>query len=154
MKRILLLPVVAALALLTGCATLNQNDRALLQQHKVSPALYTRMTHEEPLTLTDIMELSRCGLSPDFIIYYVSSNRIAYRLSSSDVSTLKKAGVDKRVIDYLLATRSMYAPSPYYYGPRYYYGPSYYPPYPYPYPGVVVGGGYYYGGPYRHGYWH
>ena len=159
------LPALLAVGLLAGCATLNQNDRVLLQQHHVSPALYDRMIHQEPLALPDIVELTRRQLSPDFIIYYLNSTRVAYRLSQADVSYLKKGGVSKQVIDYLLSTPPRYAPAPYpYYYPavNYYYAPGYYPPpyygpayYPV-YPRVIIGGGYYggYYGPYRRGYWH
>jgi len=163
MKWFHLLAIAAAIGLLAGCATLNQNDQALLQQHHVSPALYSRMVHEDPLALSDIVELTQRQLSPDFIVYYLSSTRAAYRLSQRDISNLRKAGVSKQVIDYLLSTPARYAPAPYYYpavnyyyGPGYYGGPGYYPGYAYP--RVYIGGGYYgggyYGGNYRRGYWH
>jgi hypothetical protein len=161
MKLFRLLPAVVALGLLAGCATLTQNDQALLQQHHVSPALYSRMVHVDPLALSDIIELTQRHLSPDFIIYYLSSTRVAYRLTARDLSNLRNAGVSKQVIDYLLSTPPRYAPAPYYYPPvNYYYGPGYYAPGYYPgyvYPRVIIGGGYYggyYGGGYRHYGWH
>jgi len=169
MKYFRLIPALLALGFLAGCATLNQNDQALLQQHHVSPALYDRMLHERPLALPDIVELTNKHLSSDFIIYYLSSTHVSYHLNREDIAYLKKGGVSQQVINYLISTPPRYyapAPYPYYYpAVNYYYAPGYYPPryygpayYPYPvYPRVFIGGGYYRGGyygPYRHGYWH
>jgi len=161
MKTIRLLITMAALGFLAGCATLNQNDQALLQQHHVSPALYSRMVHDDPLALSDIIELTQRQVPPDFIINYLSSTGVAYRLSARDVSNLRNAGVSKRVIDYLLSTPPRYTR---YYSPNYYYGPGYYgyglgyygygPGY-YAYPRVYFGyGGGYYGGGGYYRHWH
>lgn len=159
MKRLHLISAVIVFGLLTGCATLNQSDSYLLQEHHVSPALYDRMNYKEYLTLSDIIELSQRQLPPKFIVHYLWSTYGVYHLSIGDVSRLRKAGVGKEVIDYLKTTESMYAPRryPYYPRPAYPYDP-YYDPYPYypygyygyGYPTVIVGGGY---GGYGH-HWH
>jgi len=155
--------IFAALAIgfFTGCATLSQSDSYLLQEHHVSPALYERMSHKDFLAFSDIIELSQRQLPPSFIIHYLWSIQAVYHLSGSDVSRLKKAGVSKEVIDYMLGTAAVYAPRGYYYA-RPYGDPYYAAPYPYGYgyggygygyPTVIVGGGYYGGGYYgRH--WH
>jgi hypothetical protein len=95
------------------------------------------MLHQEPVDLADIVELSHGGLPPPFIIHYLRDTYFVYHLQTEDVLQLRKAGVSKDVIDYLLATPAMYAPGvpPLYpYGP-YDYGYGYYgaPVYPYPY---------------------
>ena len=162
MKWISLLSAVIATGLLAGCMTLSQNDRVLLQQHRVSSDLYYRMMHVDPLSLADIIELSKKQLPPDFIIYYISSTHVAYRLTTDTLSYMRKSGVSKQVLDYLMSSPPPYAVAPYPLIPpvNLYYGPGYYGYYPgYGYPRVTVGGyygGYYggYGGPYRHGYWH
>ena len=140
MKKIFLMfLMVAGLLAFSGCATLNPYDRGLLVQHHVSNSLYQRMLHGEPLALEDVIELSRRQLPAGFIIHYLSSTRSAYHLSSGDVARLRKAGVSKEVVDYLLDTPALYAPRPYYYP-----YPPYYPYDPYYYGGssVIVGGGY------------
>jgi len=146
-----------AFASLTGCATLSQSDAYLLREHHVNPSLYERMSHKDFLSLSDIIELSQRQVPPAFIIHYLGSIGATYHLSSSEVVRLRKAGVNKDVVDYLLATGTAYAPRPYgYYArPVYPYASPYYAPYPYyggyGYPTVIVGGGYYYGGGYgRH----
>ena len=147
--RSLYLIATVALALFTGCTTLHEGDRYLLQDHHVSPALYDRMLHGEPLSLPDIVELSQKQVPPPFIVHYVWKTYAVYHLSGSDISYLHKAGVSQQVIDYLLASGPMFAPRPYPYYPAPYYAP--YPYYPYGYgPTVIIGGGYGWG----RGCWH
>ena len=158
--------VVIALGL-AGCASLNQNDRYVLQQHRVSPALYDAMVRMDPISLNDIIELSQDRVPPRFIVHYLRSTRASYKVPPARVRSLKKSGVSQEVIDYLLSTPGIYAPCAYYpreavYSDPYYYPYGYYSrPYPYDYPygygfgypTVVVGGGYYggwWGGPRHH----
>lgn len=159
MKSLYLIFAALAFGLLTGCATLHEGDRYLLQEHHVSPSLYARMLHGEPLSLSDVIELSQRQVPPDFIVHYLWTSYAVYHLSSTDISNLRKAGVSKQVIDYMLASGPMYAPRPYsYYGAPGYYAPYPYYPYGYGYPAVSFGVGYggWYGGGYGcHGhYWH
>ena len=159
--RFSLLLVLLAMSFLTGCATLNQRDRNMLGQHQVSPDLYDRMLHKEPLALSDIIELTRKQLPPRFLIDYLDSTRAVYHLTRSDVLRLKKAGVNQDVIDYLLDTTPMYAPQPYYYySPVYdpWPGSYYYPDYYYRRgPTVIIhdpGWGFHGGGYWGHHRWH
>ena len=166
MKHLILAAI--AICLFTGCATLSQSDSYLLQEHHVSPALYERMSHKDFLSLSDIIELSQKKVPSTFIIHYVWSIAAVYHLTGSDITRLKKAGVSKEVIDYLVGTAAAYGPRPYgYYYSRPVYADPYYAPYPYygygAYPTVIIGGGYYGGGYYGHGggyyghgggYWH
>ena len=143
-----------ALCIFTGCATLSQSDAYLLREHHVNPSLYERMSHKDFLSISDIIELSQRQVPPSFIIHYLGSIGAAYHLSSSEVVRLRKAGVNKDVVDYMLSTEAAYGPRPYgYYGSPYYAPYPYYGGYPYGYPTVIVGGGYYHGG-YYGGYGH
>lgn len=130
---------------LAGCATLTRTDRYLLQDHNVPPPLYARMTHREPLSLTDIIDLSQRQLAPGFIVNYLRSTYAVYRLSGPDVARLRQAKVSQKVIDYLLATPSMDGPE-YYYSYRRPYRYGVYPCDYYDAPVIVVA-------PYRHRYW-
>lgn len=96
--------VLAACAVLTGCASLSEADRTILTQHRVSPTLIASMSRGRSLSLADIIELSEHRLPPSFILRYIRSTYAVYRLSSSDVITLRRAGVSPVVIDYLLTT--------------------------------------------------
>jgi len=137
MKSLYLVFTVFAFGLLAGCATLHEGDRYLLQEHHVSPVVYNRMLHGERLSLSNIIELSQKQVPPQLIVHYIWKSYAVYHLSETDVSNLRKAGVSKEVIDFLLASGPMYAPRPYpYYGPYPYY------PYGYGYPTVIYGGGY------------
>jgi hypothetical protein len=141
-KTFRLLLAICALSL-GACATLYHRDREFLQQHGVSGPLYEKMLHQEPLTVPEIIELSQHSVPPPFIIHYLQNSYFVYRLNTDDVLHLRKAGVAHEVIDYLLATPTMYSPQGpagwypydpvlygypfapgYYYGPRYYYAPG------------------------------
>ena len=131
-----LLLAIAGIAVLSGCSTLSQNDRTVLDQHHVSASLYERMSHRDPLEISDIIELSRRQVPNRFIVHYLDSTDTTFRLSKGEISQLRKAGVSSEVIDYLLDTAPVYSRRPSYYYSAY---PAY-GPYPY-YPGD-----YYYGG--------
>jgi hypothetical protein len=118
--------LAAALFLFSGCTTLSRYDRTALENHNVAAGLYANMQHGEPLSLPDIVELSRRGLSSRFIIRYLHSTYEVYQLTTDDVLYLKRAGVSKEVIDYLLATPQLFGRASAYYDPWY---PPYYPYY-------------------------
>jgi len=104
---------------LSGCATLKPDERALLLEHNVSPETFDRMRYNEPLTVPDIIELSKRGVPVPFIIHYLRRTETSYPLSPSDITELKNAGVSPDVVNYLLATPSIYSPQRY---PYPYYG--------------------------------
>jgi len=155
--RLLLLFLIPIL--LAGCETVNQQDRTVLREHGVSPDLCDKMAYGDPLSLADVIELSRRAVPAALIIHYMDKTDTAYRLRKADVHRLRAAGVSEDVISYMLSTSAPYA------GPEYPGG--YPPPYAYPYyapydyyygaydgPVVVVGGGYHHwgrgGGGWRH----
>jgi len=146
MKFLRILPVFLALALgFTGCVALDRHDQSLLEQHHVPGALIDRMMRGERLELPDIVVLSKRQLPDPFILDYLRSTYAVYQLASSDVLDLTRAGVGKVVIDYLLATPSMYGPPRYPYG----YYPGFYGPYPYyNYPPPLI-----IGNPHFHHHW-
>ena len=143
MKTYRFLASLLAVALLAGCAGIDKNERCMLVQHKVSPAVYDRMVHGDILTLSDIIELSRRGVPSSLIIRYLDSTRAIYALDKPALARLNQEKVCKEVIDYLLQTPVMFG-ARYYSRPGYYGGPvypydAYYPCYPYPYYPTVYG---------------
>jgi hypothetical protein len=99
-----------------------------------------------PVTIEEIIKLSKEKIPPDQIIDKIERSQTIYRLSADEIVEMKKAGVDSKVIDYMLRTheeairreqelqdwRNWY----FYYG-HYYWSPYFYSPYrPYwgPYP--------------------
>lgn len=134
MRRPFLAVCIAALAL-CACETLSHDDRVVLGRHDITPALSAKMSHGEPLAVADVVELTQKGLPAAFILRYLRSTEASYTLTVDDVSRLKAAAVNPDVINYLLATPSLYGPHVY----------PYPPPFPYD--------GYYYSdpfGPYHH----
>ena len=147
LTKLRLLFLIAATSLLAACGLSDQQkaDYAAVQRSGVSPAIYDKMMHGDPLSVGDVGSLSRAGVSDGIIIRYIRDQGTVYSLTSGDFSYLKKAGVSSSVVDYMAQTGYQGYP----------YGPGPYPyPYPYPYygpygPPVVVGFGF--GGGH---YWH
>jgi len=139
-----------AFVFLAGCAAIDRNERNVLTQHNVSPVVYDRMLHGEPLALSDIIELSQRQVPSSLVIRYLRSTRAVYDLDKQALARLNQAKVDRDVIEYLLQTPALFAPRAYYYGRPWYAADAYYPndayyPYYYPYypqfygrPSVVV----------------
>jgi hypothetical protein len=126
-SRAHILPLAIALAatLFAGCATLNNSERQLLENHRVPAPLSQKMVHRRPLTLADISELSARHVPPAFIIRYVDDSLAEYQLTTDEVLRLRRSGVSHEVIDFLLTTpqraadalllrRDPFWPSPYY----------------------------------------
>jgi len=138
----MLLLAVATCALAScGLSDQQKADYASVQRAGVSPAIYDKMMHDDPLSVGDIISLSQARVSDGVIVRYIRDHGTVYVLSSSEIDRLHKAGVSPSVIDYMIHTG--YGGGPYPYGPG---------PYPYyPYPPVSVGVGFGFGGG---GRWH
>lgn len=95
--------------LLTGCATISEKDRLVLQRQNVPAPLYARMLRHQPLELGEIVELSRRNVPPVIIVRYIDGTLAEYQLKTEDVVQLQRAGVSSEVIDYLLTTPGLNA---------------------------------------------
>jgi hypothetical protein len=138
MKMRLLILVVAACSL-AGCGLSDQQkaDYASVQRAGVSPAIYDKMMHDDPLSIGDIITLSQAGVSDGVIVRYIRDHGTVYVLNGADFDRLHKGGVSNSVVDFMAHTGY---PGAYPYGP---YGPG---PGPYFYPppvaiGIGFGGG-------------
>jgi hypothetical protein len=107
-----------------------------------------------PVTIEEIIKLSEEKMPAEQIIDKIKRSQTAYRLSADEIVEMKNAGVDSKVIDYMLRTYEdavrreqelqdwrnwqfyygHYYWSPYFYYPSRPYGPNWapYPPPPYP----------------------
>ncbi len=101
--RWLIVPTLASSLLLGGCA-LNSTDRSVLEEHGISAPVRAKMAHLAPLTLPEIVEVSRCGMLPEYITQYLRATHQPYHLSSHDVFWLNRHGVSSTVITYLVST--------------------------------------------------
>ena len=128
--------------LLAACASDQQRaDQAAVESSGVSPAIYDKMVHDDPLSVNDIAALSRARVNDGITIRYIRDHGTRYFLSQGEIQYLQRNGVSPSVIDYMVQTGQG--------GP---YGPGPYGPGPYPYGppisiGIGVGGGY-------GGHWH
>jgi hypothetical protein len=129
--------------LLTACGLSPQQkaDYDSVQRSGVSSAVYDKMVHGDDLSLYDIKALTRAGVSDGVILRYLRNRATVYTLNSSDVASLRKAGVSQSIVDYMLQTPRMYGPAYYpVYGPGPYWGDPYWGD---PYWGPAFGVGFY-----------
>lgn len=115
MKSLVLLSLLLAVVLLSGCATYRE------ESPPVAVASLPR-----PLSLAEIREMSARGVSDETILAALRASRAVYRLSAQDISALQEARVSPAVIDYLLKTPELYQAERRVYRTYYYYPP---PPY-------------------------
>ena len=134
-KKLRFFILIVSLSILCGCAT------------------YTYQY--PPVTIEEIIKLSKERIPAEQIIDKIHRSQTAYRLSADEIVEMKNAGVDSNVIDYMLRTyedavrrdqemqdwRNWYFYNGYYYWSPYYsypyrpYGPYWAPfPPPPPYP--------------------
>lgn len=140
-----------ALVFLAGCASISRTERNTLIQHNVSSSVCDRMVRGNPLSLSDIIELSQRQVPDSIIVNYLDSTRVVYSLDKQSLTRLRQGKVSQGVINFLLDTPSLFAPRYVDYGPRpwypypayYPYGPYYGPCYPQIYGGssVIITGG-------------
>ena len=127
--------VVALPFLLTACGPTTQQrvDYDAVQKSGVSPAIYDKMLHGDPLSISDIADLGHARVNDGVIIRYVRDHGTIYYLGPADTDFLAKSGVSQSVIDYLLQTAPPVPPGG-----------------PYPAPGPQIGIGVIFGPGWHH----
>lgn len=61
----------------------------------------TRLARPEPLTLDEIVEMSKAGTASDEIIKRIKESRAVYPLTASEIASLHDRGVPDAVLDYM-----------------------------------------------------
>ncbi len=97
----LLLPLI-----LTNCAPSAEQeaDYEAVRNSHVSPAIYDKMEHGDPLGVGDIASLGQARVNEAIIIRYIRDKETIYYLSPQDVDYLLKSGVSRSVVDYMVQT--------------------------------------------------
>jgi hypothetical protein len=81
-----------------------------------------------PLTTEEILKLSKDGVPADQIIQKIVESHTAYVMDARDVIQLHEAGVDEKVINFMMETeRRAREEQAYYHHEHYYYDPCCYP---------------------------
>lgn len=141
-RRVLALAAVPLFLAACGPDAQQQADYNAVERSGVSPAIYDKMVHDDPLSLSDIVALTHYRVNDGIILRYIRDHGTVYYLHDEDFKYLHDNGVSQSVVDYMAST------SPHYWGPG---------PYPYygPYLGPVVpiGIGIDFGGGYHHRHW-
>jgi hypothetical protein len=98
---------VATLPLiLAACAPTaeQQSDYNSVRRSDVSPAIYDKMIHGDPLSVADIASLGHARVNDGVIIRYIRDHGTIYYLAPPDIDYLQKSGVSQSVIDYMSQT--------------------------------------------------
>lgn len=77
-----------------------------------SPETWERFEHDRALSVTDIKVLSQAGVSSDALIDHIRDAHAVYYLSTQDIVDLNSAGVNVRVVDFMLNTPRYFAFTP------------------------------------------
>ncbi len=68
------------------------------------PQKQTILSDQEKLGISDIIVLTRAGVSDDVLIDKIARTRSVFRLTAEEVSVLVREGVSNRVINFMLNT--------------------------------------------------
>ncbi len=136
-----LLGAALACGLLTGCVSARKRQ-VYLQEiggHGVSPTVMAKVERLHRLSLAEVEQLATNGVPEPTIVSYLKDTHAVYHLRVADIDRLRAEHVSKDLIDFLLATPTLYSPPAYYYAPPYPMNPYYpYDPFFYPYWGPIV----------------
>jgi len=86
---------------LVGSA-MDAQDRENMEQNQ--PKTMNRINQGQPLTINDIVALSKEGIKDDTIIKLIDKTDSTYDLSTNQVIYLKNHGVSQKVINYMIST--------------------------------------------------
>src|SRR5665647_596722 len=106
MRELLAIIFGVTLILLSGCAT-TKTQQQEPQVERISPEELERiMPKPAPnLTLDEITQLSKQGMTAEQIIEKIKDSNSRYDLTPSQAVELSKQGVDAKVLDYIYASR-------------------------------------------------
>ena len=110
-----------ALGLLTGSIignAMDQQQRETLARQ--APPTFAHVQQGGPLTIPDIKELTKAGISDEVILSQIRNSHTVYRLNTAEIIDLKDTGVSQRVIDAMINTAGQYPQGPPPPPPRYY----------------------------------
>lgn len=139
--------ILAAVALITGCATHDKQTIAKVRAAGVSGRTIAKLENHGSLTPEDVIELKRRGVADAVPLRQLDQDGVDYIIQRDEIAKLRKAGVRPAVTDAVIAAsdrfvRGRYASpqaywwhDPWLYPPPFYYGD----PFWWPYSGVSVG---------------
>ena len=86
-----------------GCATALPPDGPRIQRLSAEEADRIGVALPKPVTLDEIVSMSRAGAPPDTIIQRMRETASVYRLNQLEIVRLQEAGVAQSVIDHMTA---------------------------------------------------
>jgi len=103
--RTIAMTVIFSAVLLAGCATTDTNNKSSENNkiERISDAELDKLIPKPVpnLELSQLVELSRSGMSADDLIARIQQSGTHYALLPSEVIALNKQGLESKVLDYL-----------------------------------------------------
>jgi hypothetical protein len=96
-----LIPLAFALAL-SACTTFTDRELATFRAQRVTPPVYSKLSRGLPLNPSDVIELTRRGVSDSLIIRQIQDHGVASLIERNDVTRMRQNGVRAAVIDAML----------------------------------------------------
>ncbi len=122
--------MLAAIFVVSGCATQTTEQLAAVRAAKVSPVIMEKLEHRGSLTPTDLIELKRRNVDDGVAIRQLNRAGVDYVLDKADVKKMRAAGVSDPVINAAIMASNRFTAVYYYpyaaygYGWSPYYGPG------------------------------
>jgi hypothetical protein len=109
MKRLQIAAVAATALILGACATTppEPRDDTFIARLSQAEAQRLGVTIPAPVTLDEVIALSKAGTPPDRIIERMRDTASVYRLNSVDVANLRAGGVAEQVIEHMTSLREL-----------------------------------------------
>ncbi len=82
--------------------SMDEDARDRLRQQ--APQTYARVDQGQPLSVADVKSLAAAQVGDDVIISQIRNSQTVFHLSSADIIDLKNAGVDEKVMDFMINT--------------------------------------------------
>jgi len=80
--------------------SLDAQDRERLSRDH--PQTLQKVDDEKQLSIHDVINMSNAGVAPDTIIAMIKKTNSRFYLTSDEVIRLQKAGVDEKVVNYMV----------------------------------------------------
>lgn len=107
---------------------------ARIQSKNLDPALYAKIEQRKALTIGEIAEVLRQGVSSADTQAIINASGAIYKLGTAEIETLRRAGAGGELIDWMLRSRERYIrDKTRFEEERRYLDPLYYDPYRYYY---------------------
>lgn len=97
--------IVAAALLVAGCAATPRGEGPKILRLTPEEAARIGFVYPKPVTLDEVVALTRAGTAPQEIVRRMQETASVYRLTGIEFERLEAAGVDPKVLEHMTAAQ-------------------------------------------------